>query len=61
MTGLIILKHLRNVSDETVVDQFKENAYYYNALPAASYLTCGISTIIGTTFWLDDVEKEIEF
>ena len=28
MTGLLILKHLRNVSDETVVDQFKENAYY---------------------------------
>ena len=28
MTGLVILKHLRNVSDETVVEQFKENAYY---------------------------------
>ena len=28
MTGLIILKHLRDVSDETVVEQFKENAYY---------------------------------
>ena len=28
MTGLIILKHLRNVSDESVVEQFKENAYY---------------------------------
>ena len=28
MTGLLILKHLRDVSDETVVDQFKENAYY---------------------------------
>ena len=28
MTGLLILKHLRNVSDETVVEQFEENAYY---------------------------------
>lgn len=28
MTGLLILKHLRNVSDETVVAQFAENAYY---------------------------------
>ena len=28
MAGLLILKHLRNVSDETVVEQFKENAYY---------------------------------
>jgi len=28
MTGLLILKHLRNVSDETVVEQFSENPYY---------------------------------
>ena len=28
MTGLIILKHIRNVSDESVVEQFQENAYY---------------------------------
>ena len=28
MTGPILLKHLRNVSDETMVDQFKESAYY---------------------------------
>lgn len=28
MTGLLILKHLRNVSDEQVVAQFAENAYY---------------------------------
>ena len=28
MVGLLILKHLRNVSDETVVAQFAENAYY---------------------------------
>lgn len=28
MTGLLILKHVRNVSDEQVVAQFSENAYY---------------------------------
>ena len=28
MTGLLILKHLRNISDEQVVAQFCENAYY---------------------------------
>lgn len=28
MVGLLILKHLRNVSDESVVEQWSENAYY---------------------------------
>ena len=28
MVGLLILKHLRNISDEQVVAQFTENAYY---------------------------------
>lgn len=28
MVGLLILKHLRNISDESVVAQFGENAYY---------------------------------
>ena len=28
MVGLIVLKHIRNVSDESVVEQFTENAYY---------------------------------
>jgi IS5 family transposase len=28
MVGLIILKHLRNLSDESVVEQWAENAYY---------------------------------
>ena len=28
MVGLLMLKHLRNVSDEQVVSQFTENAYY---------------------------------
>ncbi len=28
MVGLLILKHLRNISDESVVEQWSENAYY---------------------------------
>lgn len=28
MVGLIILKHIRNLSDESVVEQWAENAYY---------------------------------
>lgn len=28
MAGLIVLKHIRNVSGESVVEQFSENAYY---------------------------------
>ena len=28
MCGLLILKHLRNFSDESVVEQWSENAYY---------------------------------
>ena len=28
MTGLLILKHVRNLSDESVVEQWQENPYY---------------------------------
>jgi len=28
MTGLLMLKHIRNLSDESVVEQWEENAYY---------------------------------
>ena len=28
MCGLLILKHLRNLSDESVVEQWSENAYF---------------------------------
>lgn len=45
MCGLLILKHLRNLSDESIVEQWSENAYYqyfcgmqefYPAAPCAS-------------------------
>jgi len=28
MVGLILLRHLRNISDESVVEEWQENAYY---------------------------------
>jgi IS5 family transposase len=28
MVGLILLKHIRNISDESVVEQWQENSYY---------------------------------
>ena len=28
MVGLLILKHIRNISDESVVEQWSENLYY---------------------------------
>ena len=28
MVGLLILKHVRNLSDESVVEQWSENIYY---------------------------------
>ena len=39
MVGLLILKHLRNVSDETVVAQFCENAYYQYFCGMESFVT----------------------
>ena len=29
MVGLSILKHLRNISDESVIEQWSENVYYH--------------------------------
>ena len=38
MVGLLILKHLRNISDESIVEQYSENVYY-------QYL-CGQSELV---------------
>ena len=37
MCGLLILKHLRNLSDESVVEQWSENAYYQLLLSAKKF------------------------
>ena len=49
MVGLLILKHLRNVSDEQVVEQFKENAYYQYFCGMESFTTvapCASSELV---------------
>ena len=49
MTGLLILKHLRNVSDESVVEQFRENAYYQYFCGVQSFTTaapCAASELV---------------
>jgi transposase, IS5 family len=41
MVGLLILKHLRNVSDESVVEQWSENIYYQYFCGETSFV-CGV-------------------
>ena len=41
MVGLLMLKHLRNVSDEQVVAQFRENAYYQYFCGLEAFCTAG--------------------
>jgi IS5 family transposase len=37
MTGLLMLKHIRNLSDESVVEQWAENAYYQHFSGAQTF------------------------
>lgn len=39
MTGLLILKHIRNLSDESVVEQWQENSYYQYFCGEKSFLS----------------------
>lgn len=38
MTGLLILKHIRNLSDESVVEQWAENSYYQYVCGEQSFI-----------------------
>ena len=40
MCGLLILKHVRNLSDESVVEQWSENAYYQYFCGMDTFSTC---------------------
>ena len=40
MVGLLILKHLRNVSDEVIVEQWAENVYYQHFCGEAVFIPC---------------------
>lgn len=49
MVGLIILKHIRNLSDESVVEQFQENSYYQYFCGEGSFVTrqpCDASELV---------------
>jgi IS5 family transposase len=39
LTGLIILKHIRNLGDESVVEQWQENSYYQYFCGMTSFVT----------------------
>ena len=40
MVGLLMLKHIRNISDESVVEQWSENAYYQYFCGEKSFVPC---------------------
>ena len=40
MVGLLILKHLRNLSDESIVEQWAENSYYQYFCGETSFQPC---------------------
>ncbi len=44
MVGLLILKHVRNVSDESIVEQWQENVYYQYFCGEQSIQTCAPCT-----------------
>ena len=44
MVGLLILKHVRNVSDESIVEQWQENIYYQYFCGEQSIQTCAPCT-----------------
>ena len=49
MCGLLILKHVRNLSDESVVEQYGENAYFQyfcGGLQFASNFPCASSELV---------------
>ena len=43
MCGLLILKHVRNLSDESIVEQWSENAYYQEFTPS---FPCNASELV---------------
>ena len=46
MCGLLILKHLRNLSDESVVEQWGENAYYQHFCGMQEFTPCASSELV---------------
>lgn len=49
MCSLLILKHIRNLSDESVVEQWSENSYYQYFSGGNQFLAsypCGVTDLI---------------
>ena len=62
MEGLLMLKHLRNVSDEQVVAQFTENAYYQYFCGMESFSTaapCAASELVHFRHRIGEVGIEL--
>ena len=62
MVGLLMLKHLRNVSDEQVVAQFTENAYYQYFCGMESFSTaapCAASELVHFRHRIGEVGIEL--
>ena len=43
MVGLILLKHIRNISDESVIEQWQENSYYQYFCGETKFITTEIA------------------
>lgn len=62
MCGLLILKHLRNLSDESVVEQWSENAYYQYFCGMQEFTPAAPCAASGLVHFRNRIgEKGIEF
>lgn len=62
MCGLLILKHLRNISDESIVEQWSENAYsqYFCGMHEfVSSLPCDASELVHFRKWIGEKGMEL--
>jgi len=62
MVGLLILKHLRNISDESVVEQWSENNYYQYFCGETSFVPgvpCEASELVHFRHRIGDVGVEL--
>lgn len=64
MVGLLMLKHLRNVSDESVVEQWAENIYYQYFCGATSFesgVPCEASELVHFRYRIGESGAELIF
>lgn len=64
LTGLLLLKHIRNLSDENVVEQWQENSYYQYFCGMTSFVTgqpCEPSELVHFRNRIGDAGMELIF